>query len=70
MQDGAAKDGVIQVLSSVLVPPKKLAEGEEQKSVALEDIEDVEELVERLEPLVEETEKKEQEKSQWWRVDL
>ncbi|KAL9625628.1 MAG: hypothetical protein Q9160_000341 [Pyrenula sp. 1 TL-2023] len=64
VQDGAARDGVIQVVSSVLVPPKKLAEGEEQKSVALEDIEDVEELMERLEPLVQ----KDSGKS--WRIDL
>ncbi|KAI9813544.1 MAG: hypothetical protein M1832_006275 [Thelocarpon impressellum] len=47
IQDGIAKDGVIQILSDVLIPPKKLGgkhwQGEELS---------VEELKERLEPLV------------------
>jgi hypothetical protein len=48
VQDGVVKDGVIQVLSNVLIPPKKLggAYGEEELSV--------QELKDRLDGYVEE----------------
>ena len=53
IQDGVAKDGVIHVLSSVLIPPKKIGsvmqqwDGEELSE---------EDLMERLEPFVEQIE--------------
>ncbi len=45
-KDAIAKDGVIHVISNVLIPPKKI--GEQQVDGELE----VEDLVERLEPYV------------------
>ena len=53
VQDGVAKDGVIHVISSVLIPPKQMGgvmqqwDGEELSE---------EDLMERLEPFVEEIE--------------
>ena len=43
-QDGIAKDGVIHVISDVLIPPKKLSEGQQEDELTVED------LVERLAP--------------------
>lgn len=50
IEDGIAKDGVIQVVSSVLIPPKHINGVEEQwQGQELTE----EELIERLEPFVE-----------------
>jgi len=49
VKDGIAEDGVIQVVSDVLIPPKKLG-GTDAQWMG-EEME-VEELVERLEPFV------------------
>jgi hypothetical protein len=48
VQDGVAKDGVVQVVSNVLIPPKRL----DGPAEAAEDL-TLEEIVERLEPYVE-----------------
>lgn len=50
VEDGIAKDGVIHVISNVLIPPKQLG-GMEQHFEG-EDL-TVEDLVERLDPYVE-----------------
>lgn len=50
IEDGIAKDGVIQVVGNVLIPPKQIAGVEQQWQG--EDM-SVEEFVERLEPFVE-----------------
>jgi hypothetical protein len=42
--DGIAKDGVIHVISNVLVPPKKLGEAQQKCQITVDD------LKERLEP--------------------
>jgi uncharacterized surface protein with fasciclin (FAS1) repeats len=59
VQDGLAKDGVIQVVSNVLIPPKQ-ASGTEAQYWNGEEM-SVEELTERLEPYVEE---------EGWKIDL
>lgn len=51
VQDGIAQDGVIQVVSDVLIPPKKVPGGPGLKQWAGEELE-VEDLMERLEPFV------------------
>jgi len=51
VSDGVARDGVLHVISSVLVPPKKL--GETQTEAIDWDEMTIEELKERLEPFVE-----------------
>ncbi|MCJ1462942.1 hypothetical protein MMC07_001546 [Pseudocyphellaria aurata] len=50
IEDGIAKDGVIQVLGNVLIPPKQIAGVEQQWQGEEMSVED---LMERLEPLVE-----------------
>lgn len=52
VQDGIAKDGVIHVVSSVLVPPKTPG-GEQESEEEVREM-DVEELKERLESFVQE----------------
>ena len=59
VQDGLAKDGVIQVVSNVLIPPKQ-ASGAEAQYWNGEEM-SVEELTERLDPYVE---------YDGWKVDL
>lgn len=54
VSDGVARDGVIHVVSNVLIPPKQLPAGESQRQNDGEM--SVEELVERLEPYVVERE--------------
>lgn len=49
-QDGVAKDGVIQVVSDVLIPPKKLG-GTQVEYWTGEEM-SVEDFMERLEPFV------------------
>ncbi|KAM0722186.1 hypothetical protein Q7P37_001627 [Cladosporium fusiforme] len=51
VQDGIAQDGVIQVVSDVLIPPKKVPGGPGLLQWAGEEL-DVEDLKERLEPFV------------------
>jgi uncharacterized surface protein with fasciclin (FAS1) repeats len=53
VHDGVASDGVIQVVSDVIVPPRNAAGGEEKGFWMGEEM-SVEELKERLEPFVEE----------------
>jgi len=53
--DGVAKDGVINVVSSVLIPPKKLSGTDEVSFWEGEEM-TLEEFMERMEPLVEEEE--------------
>lgn len=60
VQDGLAKDGVIQVVSNVLIPPKK-ADGAELKHWKGEEM-SVDDLKERLDPYVEDEDE--------WKVDL
>jgi len=57
VSDGVAKDGVIQVVGDVLIPPKKLGEMDIRAEGG--DVEEmsVEELKERLEPYVQEESK-------------
>lgn len=50
IEDGIAKDGVIQVLGNVLIPPKQIAGVEQQWQGEEMSVED---LTERLEPFVE-----------------
>ena len=52
--DGVAKDGVIQVVSNVLIPPKKVGEDSYQMWQGEELSE--EELMERLQPFVDDKE--------------
>lgn len=52
IQDGIAKDGVIHVLSSVLIPPKRPGGGKAEVMYR-EEVLEVEDLKERLEPYVE-----------------
>lgn len=56
IQDGIAKDGVIQVVSSVLIPPHG-GKGHESSSYVDGDEITVEELMERLEPFLEKEDK-------------
>lgn len=59
MQDGIAKDGVIQVVGNVLIPPKKPgSKGAEYTGGEIS----VEDLIERLDPYVEEED--------WWNTEL
>ena len=51
MPDGITKDGVLHVVSNVIIPPKKLGSGE--LSMYKGDELTVEDLKERLEPFVE-----------------
>ncbi|RFU32597.1 hypothetical protein B7463_g3737, partial [Scytalidium lignicola] len=51
VQDGLARDGVIQVVSSVLIPPKPKRGSDE--NYGAEEVLTVEDLIERLEPFVE-----------------
>ncbi|KAK8250545.1 Fasciclin domain-containing protein [Phyllosticta capitalensis] len=53
VKDGIAKDGVIQVVSSVLIPPKQGAEGEPERDHWMGEEMSVEEFKARLEPYVE-----------------
>ncbi|KAK3079147.1 hypothetical protein LTS18_005614 [Coniosporium uncinatum] len=70
VQDGVAKDGVIQVVGDVLIPPKKVGGAEVQQWMG-EEL-SVEELKERLAPLVEDDEDVEEDKQEvenhrsWW----
>ena len=52
VQDGIAKDGVLQIVGNVLIPPKTRSAGKEQDFWNGEDM-SVDELKERLEPFVE-----------------
>ena len=53
IQDGPAKDGVIHLLSDVLIPPKKLGGGDDDVSKKAAAEFTVEELKERLDPYIE-----------------
>ncbi|KAL9092857.1 MAG: hypothetical protein Q9165_004275 [Trypethelium subeluteriae] len=61
VQDGIAKDGVIQVVGNVLIPPKKVpgSEGVQYQEWTYDEELTVEDLKERLAPFVEETDDEE-----------
>ncbi|KAK7528438.1 Fasciclin domain-containing protein [Phyllosticta citriasiana] len=64
IKDGIAKDGVIQVVSSVLIPPKQGAEGEPESEHWMGEEMSVDEFKARLEPYVEHEESVEDEEWQ------
>ena len=67
MPDGITKDGVLHVVSNVIIPPKKLGSGE--LSMYKGEELTIEDLKERLEPFVEaneETDTTETEESTEW----
>jgi uncharacterized surface protein with fasciclin (FAS1) repeats len=55
VHDGVASDGVIQVMSDVLIPPKKPNNGEDEEGYWAGEELSVEEFKQRLEPYVEES---------------